>query len=445
SLGVFVLDSIYTKIAGKADGDTIQIAFKSSEEGEFAGQIVLSCTGADSVFVALKAIVSPADTIPEQLPSIIASVDTLTFTSAVGDSIIQELVISGEHLTDSIKVDLVDSLGVFVLDSIYTKIVGKADGDTIQIAFKSSEEGEFAGQIVLSSTGADSVFVALKAIVSPADTIPEQIPSIITSVDTLTFTSVVGDSIIQELVISGEYLTDSIKVDLVDSLGVFVLDSIYTKIVGKADGDTIQIAFKSSEEGEFAGQIVLSSTGADSVFVALKAIVSPADTIPEQLPSIIASVDTLSFETPIGVETVQSVMVKGIDLSDSILLSVEDSLGLLRLDSAYISLDKAIAGNAVAVYFAPKDKTSEVGLLKLSSKDAQPVLITLICRSDYELGDVNKDDVVDISDVVMTVNYVLGNETNESVLVYGDMDGNGIIDITDVVALVNQILQVSNE
>lgn len=58
---------------------------------------------------------------------------------------------------------------------------------------------------------------------------------------------------------------------------------------------------------------------------------------------------------------------------------------------------------------------------------------------------MNKDDVVDISDVVMTVNYVLGNETNESVLVYGDMDGNGIIDITDVVALVNQILQVSNE
>ena len=113
--------------------------------------------------------------------------------------------------------------------------------------------------------------------------------------------------------------------------------------------------------------------------------------------------------------------------------------------TAYISLDKAIAGNAVAVYFAPKDKTSEVGLLKLSSKDAQPVLITLICRSDYELGDVNKDDVVDISDVVMTVNYVLGNETNESVLVYGDLDGNGIIDITDVVALVNQILQVSNE
>ncbi|MBR2192416.1 MAG: S8 family serine peptidase, partial [Bacteroidaceae bacterium] len=115
---------------------------------------------------------------PPPKPAIIASVDTLTFSSVVGDSIIQELVITGEYLTDSIKVDLVDSLGVFVLDSIYTKIVGKADGDTIQITFKSSEEGEFAGQLVLSSTGADSVFVALKAIASPADTIPEQIPSI---------------------------------------------------------------------------------------------------------------------------------------------------------------------------------------------------------------------------------------------------------------------------
>ena len=445
SLGVFVLDSIYTRIEGTADGDTIQIAFRANDEGEYTGQLVLSSAGANSVFVALKGIASPADTIPEQLPSIIASVDTLTFTSVAGDSIIQSLVISGEYLTDSIKLELNDSLGVFVLDSIYAKIEGGADGDTIQITFKANNEGEYTGKIVLSSAGADSVFVALKGIASPADTIPEQLPSIIASVDTLTFTSVAGDSIIQSLVISGEHLTDSIKVELIDSLGVFVLDSIYAKIEGSADGDTIQIAFKANDEGEYTGQIVLSSVGADSVFVALKGIASPVYTIPEQIPSIIASVDTLSFETPIGVEMVQSVLVKGIDLSDSILLSVEDSLGLLRLDSTYISLEKAIEGDVVAVYFAPKDKTSEEGLLRLSSKDAQPVLITLICRSAYELGDVNKDGIVDISDVVMTVNYVLGSETNESVLVYGDMDNNGIIDITDVVAMVNRILQIPSE
>ncbi len=437
SLGVYVLDSVYTKIEGKAEGDTIVVAFMAKEEGEYAGQLVLSSNGADSVLVALKGI-AEADTIPEPVPSIIASADTLAFSAVVGDSVVQKLVVSGEHLSDSVKVELMDSLGVFVLDSIYTKIEGSANGDTIVVTFTAKEEGEYAGQLVLSCNGADSVLVALKGI-AEADTIPEPVPSIIASADTLAFSAVVGDSVVQKLVVSGEHLTDSVKVELIDSLGVFVLDSIYTKIEGKADGDTIVVAFKAKEAGEYAGQLVLSSNGADSVLVALKGI-AEADTIPEPVPTIIASADTLTFETPIGVQMVQRVMVQGFDLSDSIHLSVEDSLGVFSLDSAYISLEKAMAGDVVSVRFAPIGKTSEIGSLTLSSKNAQPVLITLICESDYELGDVNKDGAVDISDVVMTVNYVLGSETEKSVWVYGDMDGNGMIDITDVVAIVNKIL-----
>ena len=438
SLGVFVLDSVYTKIEGKTDGDTIVVAFTAKDEGEYAGQLVLSSNGADSVLVALKGI-AEADTIPEPVPTISASADTLAFSAVVGDSVVQKLVVSGEHLTDSVKVELIDSLGVFVLDSVYTKIEGSADGDTIVVVFTAKDEGEYAGQLVLSSNGADSVLVALKGIVE-ADTIPEPVPSIIASADTLAFSAVLGDSVVQKLVVSGEHLTDSVKVELMDSLGVFVLDSVYTKIEGSADGDTIVVAFTAKDEGEYAGQLVLSSAGADSVLVALKGI-AEVDTIPEPVPTIIASADTLTFETPIGVQMVQRVMVQGFDLSDSILLSVEDSLGVFSLDSAYISLEKAMAGDVVSVRFAPIGKTSEIGSLTLSSKNAQSVLITLICESDYELGDVNKDGAVDISDVVMTVNYVLGSEAEKSVLVYGDMDSNGMIDITDVVAIVNKILK----
>lgn len=58
---------------------------------------------------------------------------------------------------------------------------------------------------------------------------------------------------------------------------------------------------------------------------------------------------------------------------------------------------------------------------------------------NYILGDVDRSGNVDISDVVMMVNYILSNDSS-SALSTGDMDGNGTIDITDVVALVNLIL-----
>lgn len=58
----------------------------------------------------------------------------------------------------------------------------------------------------------------------------------------------------------------------------------------------------------------------------------------------------------------------------------------------------------------------------------------------YLLGDVDKSGNVDISDVVMMVNYILGSESSANVLLYGDMDSSGNVDISDVVALVNLIL-----
>ena len=66
----------------------------------------------------------------------------------------------------------------------------------------------------------------------------------------------------------------------------------------------------------------------------------------------------------------------------------------------------------------------------------------------YEKGDVNMDGAVDISDVVLVVNYVLGStdaSAEYGVLKYGDMNADGFIDISDVVAIVNKILGGSTQ
>ena len=57
----------------------------------------------------------------------------------------------------------------------------------------------------------------------------------------------------------------------------------------------------------------------------------------------------------------------------------------------------------------------------------------------YELGDVNHDTVIDVSDVTMLIGYILGND-NGCCVVCADVNGDVDIDVSDVTALIGIIL-----
>ncbi len=61
---------------------------------------------------------------------------------------------------------------------------------------------------------------------------------------------------------------------------------------------------------------------------------------------------------------------------------------------------------------------------------------------DYTSGDVNQDEIIDILDLVMVVNYVLGIQNFETIQVYAsDINEDGLINIQDIISLINIILQ----
>ena len=61
---------------------------------------------------------------------------------------------------------------------------------------------------------------------------------------------------------------------------------------------------------------------------------------------------------------------------------------------------------------------------------------------DYISGDINQDEIIDILDLVMVVNYILGIQDFETIQIYAsDINEDGLINIQDIISLINIILQ----
>ena len=59
-----------------------------------------------------------------------------------------------------------------------------------------------------------------------------------------------------------------------------------------------------------------------------------------------------------------------------------------------------------------------------------------MCIRDSYGGDLNQDDVTDISDIIILINMIIEVELDSS----GDLNADGNIDILDIIELVNIIL-----
>ncbi len=59
------------------------------------------------------------------------------------------------------------------------------------------------------------------------------------------------------------------------------------------------------------------------------------------------------------------------------------------------------------------------------------------CINTGMLGDLNQDDLLNILDIIIMVNIILGLENDQ---LLADMNEDGIVNILDVITLINAIL-----
>lgn len=61
-----------------------------------------------------------------------------------------------------------------------------------------------------------------------------------------------------------------------------------------------------------------------------------------------------------------------------------------------------------------------------------------------DIFDINEDSAIDILDVSICVNVILGTETDTNRVARADVNGDGAVDILDVMGVLNEILGTSN-
>ena len=56
------------------------------------------------------------------------------------------------------------------------------------------------------------------------------------------------------------------------------------------------------------------------------------------------------------------------------------------------------------------------------------------------MGDLNQDGLINVQDIILSINIILGAPPSSDELCSGDINEDGVIDILDIVLLINLIL-----
>ena len=59
---------------------------------------------------------------------------------------------------------------------------------------------------------------------------------------------------------------------------------------------------------------------------------------------------------------------------------------------------------------------------------------------EYELGDINQDLIIDILDIVIIINTILGDEITGTQFYLADINSDNILNIQDIILIINIIL-----
>ena len=69
--------------------------------------------------------------------------------------------------------------------------------------------------------------------------------------------------------------------------------------------------------------------------------------------------------------------------------------------------------------------------------------ISIISVSNFQLGDINLDEIINITDIIIAIDHIIDNNliTNSHQLLLSDVNSDGNINITDIIFILDLIIE----
>ena len=453
------------KLNMKADGS---ITGNAGYLGKPVTEMVINNDGTASFWFMKGAVVDPV---------ISVSTTDLNFGNVMmTQSGTMTMKVYGQALTGDITLTLDDANGVFSVNPTVISNADAANGTDVTVTFTPDDNRDYQATITLASDGAQDVIVNLAGhgllegyvpVMQPADSVminltqfranwTDQTPDdnvasytlevytkpLVAQLETADFSNVPdaveGNSLID---ISGNY-SDYMPAgwSATSYLGAYgnalilAFDGTITTPTYNLSGyDKMTVVIKA------ASYYYDNSTISVSNSVASQEVALTADMTDYVIVLDCAANDAVTIQSLNNYSSIKQVTVYAGDLTTMKLNAQETGNAGYRLitditDKFYLVKDLEAGGT-----FNYKVKTVYTDGTESLWSNIEEVTLFENGHS-YQLGDVNHDGTVNVTDVTTLITYQFGNSTN-CCEICGDINQDGIINVTDVTMLITMLIQ----
>ena len=488
----FSIDTYTILRSGAANGVTVTVSYVPDEVGTNSAVVTISGGGAQSATVTLNG------TATAPVRNITVNPAQLNMTALVGETVTKTFNVKGQNLTGALTLALNDANGVYSLSNTTISASRAEQGVDVTVTYAPQSFGTHNATVTVSGGGADAVTVALNGQADLIKYAPVMLPAVEQFINTTQFRADWTDETPEQNVASytlevspkstAPVAVDGGTCDLTNIEAVTNDEGQLPNCASTAssylpegwtaenylyinDGFVISGATTGSSwwSSTTYGAIVsptLDLTGYDKVTVVAKVksyypsyygqaqvriatgsayqdytLGSSDDDEFQEITVVLncSSSDQVRVQGRANYFALESVVVYPGDITTANMLKAQETGNADYRLITEITPDKCYLVKDLTAYGTYVYRVKSVYADGTESEWSNTQEVTLFDNGHgYQLGDVNHDGVVNISDVTTLIDMQLGN--GEGCEICADITGDGVVNISDVTTLIDMQL-----
>ena len=404
----------------------VTVTYHPTTAGTNNATLTLSSSGCESMTIALNGTAKQ--------PQISINPTSLELTTEVGSSIRKAFKIHGTNVVGDLTITEHDPSNVFSLNTTTAtqSSVESTSGCTIYVTYEPRAEGTHTGYVTISGAGFSPINVPLNGTCTGAKAVSA-------TPGTVEISTTVGTPATGTFTVSGQNLSQSIRLTLNDETGAFRISPSVITATQAAAGKEVTVTYNPAVAGNHDATVTITGGGmdaSDAITVSLNGVAT------EPVRSIVANPNEIEMTAPAGGESITEFVVTGMNLNGPLTLT-SDNEDVFYVEPETLTAAEAAAGATITLYYNPTIVGIQSAVITISGGGAPDASVVVTGNGTkpvhgYDRGDVNHDGSISPADISALINHLLiGTSVCE---ICGDVNADGTISPADISALINILL-----